>query len=195
MLTFQPLFIAEGVCMNKRNIFMLLAAAELCASAAGLMAQELSPHRQPLAGLKALYVLVDNPSNDAKRINLTTEDVQRTVETKLKMAGIKVLTVQESLRAEGGPFMSVNIGMRSRDAILFGDIAISVYERACLKRDNTMCGGFITWQTSGIFTTKGKNASQWLQENLNDTMDIFLHDYFAANPRAEPIPTIPKKKK
>jgi len=64
-----------------------------------------------------------------------------------------------------------------------------------LQRNNANCGGFIIWQTSGIFTTKAKDAAPWLQDKLNEHMDIFLRDYFAANPRTEPIPTIPKKKK
>jgi hypothetical protein len=185
---------AERVYMKIKIPSILLAVAQLAAFAHCAMAQGLSAHIKPLLGLKALYVLVENPSQEAKRINLTTEDMQRVVETKLKMAGIKVLSTEESLRAAGAPFMSVNIGIRSRDAILFGDITIGVYELACLQSDTTNCGGFITWQTSGIFTTKAKDAAPWLQDKLNETMDIFLHDYFAANPRAEPIPTIPNKK-
>lgn len=179
--------------MKKLIVAALVAAAHIAAPAQTGMARTLSSHLRPLQGLQQLYVIVHNPAAEAKKIKLTAEAVQRVVELKLKMAGIRVLTPDESLRAVGAPFLSVNIGMRVREGILFGDIAIAVHEQACLHRDSAACGGFITWQTSGVFTTKSKKAAQWLQDKINDSLDLFLQDYFTANPRKKFIPTIPDK--
>lgn len=176
----------------RTHLAAALAAASLAASPAAL-ARDLPAHLRPLAGLRQVYVIVHNPSREAKKIDLKAEAVQRVVELKLKMAGIGILTPEESLRAVGAPFLSVNIGMRTRDGIRFGDIAIAVHDQACLRRDGDACGGFITWQTSGVFTTKSKKPAQWLQEKVCDSMDLFLQDYLAANPREKPIPTVPDR--
>ncbi len=181
--------------MNIRNFAALAIAVHAFALTPAAGAEDLPHHIKFLAGLQSLFVLVDNSSKDAAKIKLTSEAVQRVVEQKLRLAGIKVLTAEENLRAVNGPFMAVSIGIRPRESILFGDITISLYQWGCLQRNAGACGGLITWQTSGIFTTKTKDSAQWLLGHIGDSMDIFLNDYFAANPTSLPIPTLPKKGK
>jgi hypothetical protein len=112
---------------------------------------------------------------------------------KLRMAGVKVLSTEESLLAAGKPVMAVDISIRARDALLYGNIAITVYEKACLERDKSTCDHFVTWQKSGTFSTKRNDAAQLIQDGVIKYMDDFLNDYLKANPRTEPVQPIPQK--
>jgi hypothetical protein len=69
--------------------------------------------RKTLAGLKGVYVAVENlqPNIEkyAFRFNLTKEQLQIDVEQKLKKAGIVVLNAEQWLKTPGRPMLYVNV--------------------------------------------------------------------------------------
>jgi hypothetical protein len=180
----------------RTKLFVLLAMVWIFIFVYCTGAEEISSSAGPLKGMQGVCVVVEIVSKgDFSTTNLKKDTITRIVETKLRMAGIKVVSKEESLQSAGKPIMAVDISIRTRDAFLYGNIAITVYERACLERNNRMCDHFVTWQKSGTFSTKRNDAAQWIQDGVIKYMDDFLSDYLKANARTEPVHPIPQKAK
>ena len=177
----------------RAKLFAFLAMVQIvaCGHCAGA---EIPSIAGPLKGLPGVSVVVGIVAKgESGKTSLTQGTITRIVEMKLRMAGVKVLSREESLLAAGKPVMAVDISIRTRDALLYGNIAITVYEKACLERDKSTCDHFVTWQKSGTFSTKRNDAAQLIQDGVIKYMDDFLNDYLKANPVTEPVQPVPQK--
>ncbi|MBN2106239.1 MAG: hypothetical protein JW832_02355 [Deltaproteobacteria bacterium] len=178
----------------RTKLFAFLAMVQAVAFAHCAGAEEISSTSGPLKGLQGVAVVVGIVSKgESGKTNLTQDTITRIVEMKLRTAGIKVVSREASLLAAGKPVMAVDISIRARDAFLYGNIAITVYEKACLERDKSTCDHFVTWQKSGTFSTKKNDPAQLIQDGVIRYMDDFLNDYLKANPMTEQVQPVPQK--
>ena len=166
-----------------------------CVRAEEITGEEKNIMVRPLVGLDELEVVVEELSEDAKKINLTMDDIQRIVELKLRMAGTKVLSEEESIQSVDSPYVYVNINVSETGRNLFNaNLSMEVVESACLQGNNT-CDDITTYHRGRSFSAEKNIAGQFIKDSLKEVTDSFLNDYFKANPRTEPVQTIPQNAK
>jgi len=80
-------------------------------------AQGDDPRTLSLKGISAVFVLVEDLPEGA-RLGLTDETIQTDVELKLRLAGIRVVTREESFKQPGSPlfYVRVNLSDQARAA-------------------------------------------------------------------------------
>lgn len=62
-----------------------------------------------LKGVGTVSVVVENLQDGAKTLNLTRETIRTDVGLKLRLAGMRVVTDEESLKLSGSPFVSISV--------------------------------------------------------------------------------------
>ena len=97
--------------------------------------------RPSLRGLTASGVVVEETGQDGERLGLSRATLQTDTELKLRLAGIRVLTRQELLRAPGSPYLHVNVTstLDSQTENIFAVcIAVELVQGMILERDQSI---------------------------------------------------------
>jgi hypothetical protein len=142
-----------------------------------------------LAGVQAL-VSVDP---DAVHDGLRQEEVQTDVELKLRLAGIKVLTADETRKTPGVPFLAVTIGTsKQADGNYVFAIDVSLNETATLERTvssddgsktRVKVKGMTTWHQSTVYGTVAAANLPQLRDTVTDIVNKFCNEFLQANPK------------
>ena len=95
-------------------------------------------------------MLVQEIKPDIERNVLSTTQIQTDVELRLRKAGIKVLTSDELLVAEGRPWLSVDVHIikNTDTGIYVFNIRLFLRQDAILSRNETGATGVATWTQS-----------------------------------------------
>jgi hypothetical protein len=187
--------IRGGWFMKKRGLFVLLAVAQIfvfahCVRAEERTGEEHNIMLRPLVGITELEVVVEELSEDAKKINLTVDDIQRIVELKLRMAGTKVVSEAENTQTVDEPYVYVTVNVSETGPNLFyANLRMEIVETDCLQSGST-CDDFTTYHRGRFFSVEKNIAGQWIRDNLKEVTGFFLNDYFRANPRTELVQPI-----
>ncbi len=104
-----------------------------------------------LKGLKGVDVIVEGLNPDIEKDGLHKSSIQTDVELKLRMAGIKVLTEEESLKESGMPYLYVNVNSgKIKTGFYVYSILVELKQAVFLSRDvNILCMGS-TWSPGSI---------------------------------------------
>jgi len=86
-----------------------------------------------LKGISAISVLVEDLPDGAKVLGLTKESIQTDVELKLRLAGMTVVTLEESNSLPGRPYLYVFVNVTARPGA--ARIDVSLHQDARLERD------------------------------------------------------------
>ena len=125
--------------MNKRiwSIVVIILSFFLFLESSILAINGLS-NRATLRGLKGVRVLVEKLPPEVEQEGLKRDQVQMEVESRLRTAGIKVLTKEEAFNTLGEPFLyinvNVNIAKTESDIYPYG-IDMSLIQKVSLLRD------------------------------------------------------------
>ncbi len=131
-----------------------------------------------LKGIDTLFVVVENLSDAAKALNLTTDVIQTDVELKLRLAGIHVVKLQVGAKLSGSPYLYVNVTATEDHRAAYVDVELD--QDATLVRNSTYAQGVTTWSTGVILS----NASgQDVRNYIKDHIDKFLNDWLSVNPK------------
>jgi len=143
-----------------------------------------SGDKNTLKGLKGVNVLIEDMTNDAIKAGLTVKQIQTDVEVKLRIAGIRVLTKEESIKTLGRPYLYVNLNIRktSNTSLYHANLEIQLIQNVLLERDQSMSCSAATWSISGV-ASGGKDKIQTVRDFIKDNMDEFINDYLAVNPK------------
>src|SRR5262245_56922519 len=95
-----------------RQVMVLVAMAVLmvCQLAHALE----SGNRESLRGLKGVNVLIEDLEAEVERDGMSKDQIQTDVELRLRKAGIRVLTEQESIVTPGLPYLYVRLAIYRR---------------------------------------------------------------------------------
>jgi hypothetical protein len=99
------------------------------------------------------------------------------------LAGIRVLTLEETLKAPGKPYIYVNVDALRNASFPFYAYNIRVelfQELESVARPGVMISG-ITWQNTRVGSVGASNLRQ-VRDDLKDDMDQFVNDWRTANP-------------
>lgn len=121
-----------------------------------------------------VYVLVEDISNDAKAIGLTTEFITGKAELQLRKNGVPVGTKEESILS--GSYLYVNCGVTGRAFAIDIDFRRKVFYRV---------GDVIHSVTGSTYHTGGQGThganSRYVVQAMTDLIDLFSNDYLRSN--------------
>jgi hypothetical protein len=144
--------------------------------------------RKSLGGLQGIGVVVEDLQPDAERDGLTKSQIKTDVELKLRQAGIRVLTIEESFKVPGSPYLYVNVNTSKND-VLYGafstyafSLQVVLKQDVTLARDSDLKVSATTWETHTLGTVAANNL-QDTRRVLGDVIDRFINDYLAENPK------------
>ena len=136
-----------------------------------------------LRGINALHVIVHDLDPEIEQYGLTREKIQQDFETRIEMAGIKVLSEKESQKMLGTPFITLTVGtMRAfttkGSEFYFISILIKLRQNVYLERKpKNKIHGIATWSN----TRFGVNFGQNIRSEVNKAIDQFINAHTAAN--------------
>jgi hypothetical protein len=141
--------------------------------------------RLAMAGLPGVRVVVADLNQDFKSIGLTRELIQSKVELQLRRLGVRVLSKDEWLRSERGPYLHISITggqMREQQVFYFSaDASLSQVVRTV--GTDVVIGG-ITWEDGGAGYAGQNVCKKAVLEYIDDKVGMFANEFLAANPPA-----------
>lgn len=168
--------------MTKRSI---LALVILVVTALSGFSQTTEDRRKSLQGLKAVGVLDEEISPDAEQDGVTESELQTQVELKLRLAGIKVVTLDDSFKLPGQPYLYVRVSYMRTDIRKISALAIELQmkENVLLVRNPAIGLQATTWQ-KGVIATGGINyLAKDVHDSIDKLTDKFINDYLSVNPK------------
>jgi hypothetical protein len=140
--------------------------------------------QSPLAGIRAVAVILADLTPEAAKISLTETDLRTKVELKLRMAGLRVVVP----RPQGPdiPFLHVVVGVQRMRGTCEGayifNVALTLYEPVELPRTKTLVPGWL-WSGSSFATIGTNKAREGILGDVDSEVDGFLNAWLAANPK------------
>ncbi len=172
--------------MNPHKLLVVMAAILLVfVSISPASAIDSKSNRATLRGLRGVSVLVEKLPPEVEKEGLVRNKLQTEAELKLKMAGIKVLTKEESLKAPGEPYLYINVNIniaKTESDIYPYSIDVLLIQKVSLVRDPGRTAYAVTWSTGGVGSIAKPILSQ-LQNNIEDILDVFVEAYLSENPK------------
>jgi len=172
--------------MNKRIwlIVLIILSFFLFLESSILAINGLS-NRATLRGLKGFGVLVEKLPPEVEKEGLKSDQLQREVEIKLRTAGIKVMTKEESFKTPGEPYLYININVniaKTESDIYPYSIDLLLIQKVSLLRDPKLTSYAVTWSTGGVGSI-GKPIVGQLGESAEAMVDVFIKVYLVENPK------------
>jgi len=151
-----------------------------------------------LAGLEALYVRVIILDARVNKPVLTEEQLKTKVESKLRQAGIKILTKEESMATIDKAFLKlilVYVPRNIRAKPVDYDYYLTLQSgqsvrpaRFVLKPElSDLEFDVITWNYKKNGKCNRDLAVESIQNRTQELVDKFLNDYLVANPKESPV--------
>ena len=142
-------------------------------------------HRRTLSGVPCIHVLVEEISDSLQQAGMSTTMLQTDAELRLRAAGIRVASEEQSFALPGSPYLYVKVtGLRdtTTKGKLLGysaDIEIQLVQDVRLERDASIKIGTPTWSLEEIV---GGPTVEIIRSSVRDLTDRFANAYLSANP-------------
>lgn len=144
--------------------------------------------RETLRGLAGVAVTIEDIAPEAERDGLTESQLQADVESRLRQAGIHVLTEDERLHTPGHPTLSVHVGTFKMGDVYSLCIEVTLKQVVMLKRNPHIESLVETWATRGV-GTGGAFQLQGVRKGVIMKVGEFITAYRSVNPKARPATT------
>lgn len=170
---------AIGRCFMITMVFVLLSPTAFGHATDG------QSERETLRGVKALSVIVYDLDYEFEEYGLTQEKIQKDLEAKLRTAGIKVLSKEESMKVREAPLLGLMIGalraFTAKDTeFYYISTVIKLRQNVYLERmPKNKVPGIATWSN----TRFGINFAHNIRSEVDDAIDKFITAYLSVNPK------------
>ena len=132
-----------------------------------------------LRGVKGVGVQVHYPRAEA---GLTEGLIRSDIEQKLRLAGIEVLSKEQTKEEPGRPILfAVVTAFPVTDSFIF-IIRLEFYQRVLLGRDNKISVNGATWLAGGLIASPSFDR---IRDSLKEHVDKFINAYLSVNPNRE----------
>jgi hypothetical protein len=151
---------------------------------AALTALDTKAARQSLKGLTGFVLEVEDVGAKTKPMGVDPAKIKANIESKLKGAGIKILSVDEGMKAPGSPHLSLNLdSLVGKDGTVAFELTLSVLQGCTLARDSSMkVPACITWSRGRVGRANDKPAA-FIDTQVAAELDTFLKAYAEGNPK------------
>ncbi len=171
---------AKKCMLNMEKRVMALVVALLLLPG---VSHALTDKQKPLVGLKGVEVVVEGMDPEAERLGLTRDQLKTDVELRLRKAEVRVLTMEEVVKAPGKPLLYVNVNTATKPGspLCTYSIKVQLKTNAAVASGSKIPG--VVWHTTGYGgTCKITNITR-IRNVVGDQVDLFINDYLAANPK------------
>jgi hypothetical protein len=144
-----------------------------------------SDQKESLKGLKGIGIFIEPLNPEMEKSGVSKNQIREQVELKISQAGIRVINNAERLNEPGKPYLYVNLNAYSwREEVIYGySLKVELNQLVLLDRDR-MRGCFgPTWTTGSAGILGANKFIGFLREELAESLDKFVRDYLAVNPR------------
>jgi hypothetical protein len=175
--------------MNNRglHIFLITVVFTLLSLPPFAFASDGINEQETLRGINTLHVMVQGLEPALEQYGLTGEKLEKDLVTKLGMAGIKVVSKQESKMVPGAPSLTLMVGalraFTTKDTeFYFISIIIELRQNVYLdRRPKNRVLGITTWSN----TRFGINFAHNIRSEVHEAIDQFINDYTTANSKQD----------
>ena len=170
---------------------VLLSLLTVCLSLGivlSVAAEDSEPSRRTLIGLQGLHVIIEDFQPNIlkydkylQKAGLDKIQLQKDVETRLKSAGIRILSKDEWLRTLGRPVLYVNVNTHENEKFWFAyDIKVELRQvvRLDVKPEIKMLADTWSINMTGLVNI-GTFAN--IRQNVNVVLDNFVLAYQSVN--------------
>jgi len=171
---------AKALCFWVIGIWIFVASP--------LYALNSEMNRATLQGLRGVRVLVEDLAPEVERDGLVKDQLQKSVEERLRTAGIRVLTQEEAVKAPGEPYLYVNVNIsfaKGEEGICSYSIDVALIQNVTLVRIPKQASYAVTWSTGGVGLIGNKSLSE-LKGTIEEIVDIFIKSFLSVNPKKVP---------
>jgi hypothetical protein len=161
-------------------IFMVLGLVDLDSFVFADVHEMEKYYRPSLAGLQGIHVVIEYLQPEIRRDGLTEQQLQTDTELKLRMAGIKILSREES--GHGVPHLVVNANIlktKFKPLYIF-NVSVGFYQRVFLVRKPDVRVPACTWDSRMVGCT---NELEDIRARVRDLVDQFINAYLSVNPK------------
>jgi hypothetical protein len=155
---------------------MALLLTEVTASP--VLASDSPISRASLRGISTVEALVERLPAGAKVLGLTEGTIQTDVELKLRLAGIRVETSQETQKPPGMPELYIEVNITDPGGA--ASITVQLDQNAILERNGELVIGVPTWSANVVIEHP---TSQGIRSYIKDLVDMFLNAWLSVNPK------------
>ncbi len=159
---------------------ILLLAAVLNMTAA--QPDELPDHVKSLSKISVIRVIVGKLTPEALDYGLTADQLQTDIELKLRLAGIKVTSTPSN---SGQLFLSVShkeIKSDKTAVAFYAHVGLNFHQLVTLYGNKNQVSAS-TWTDDVIFAGRPSQGTDLTRQVVRDSIDTFINDYLAANPK------------
>jgi len=162
------------------RIGFILTLVILLSSSSVAFAKYYKDNKVTLRDLKGVGVLIEYLKPEIRKDGLTEGQIKTDVTLKLKSAGIKVLSDEESKTSSGKPFLYVNanIAKLSNNKSYVYSISAELKQTVRLRRDITISSSAITWGSGSVGMAFDIN---FIRTSIKDLIDDFINAYLTVN--------------
>ncbi len=139
--------------------------------------------RQSLRRVPGIYVSVERLDPEIRKHVLTEALLKKKVETRLRRAGIKVISKEEWYGLEGNPYLYINVHVLRTPAAqeYIYSVYIAFRQDVYPVREPIEIPGGTTWTTGGIVGLTYKPES--IFASVKQQVDTFIAAYLSVNPK------------
>jgi hypothetical protein len=170
---------------DKKCLMILIVMILSFGLTSSLPAVNGKSNRATLKGLGGVGVLIERLPGEVEAEGLTRNQLQAAVESRLRNAGIRVLTREECQRTPGEPYLYININVniaKTESETYPYSIDAVLIQKVSLLRDPELTTYAVTWSTGGVGSIS-KEILRQLADNVEGITDLFIKAYFAENPK------------
>ena|SRR5665213_693769 len=141
--------------------------------------------RETLRGLNSFSVLVEELGQTALDLGLSVAQLRTATELRLRLAGIAIVSDEESADIPGAPYLYVNLlAIGKVPGTISYTILLSLEQAATMERNPKIRAvAAVTWSTASIATVGSAKAAEEVRNDLEELIDQFINAYLSVNPK------------
>jgi len=138
--------------------------------------------RETLRGLQGVKVVVEPLKWLIEQDGLTTKQLRKDTELKLRLAGIRAVSSEESPALPGNPSLYVNANVLKHKALnrYIFNIMVELSQDVSLNRTPKVKATAATWSVSVTGFTADVST---VRDQLKELVDAFVNAYLSVNPK------------
>jgi len=136
--------------------------------------------QKTLKGIKGVAVLVMDFSSELRKVGMSKHQIKTDAELKLRLAGIKIFSLEESIIKPGAPYLHIYTNAFKAGGYFVYNCDVELNQIVSLARNPATKTIASTWSTSMV----GINSNpENIRTTVKDLIDRFLNAYLSVNPK------------
>jgi hypothetical protein len=156
---------------------VILTASLIVPLSPSVRADELTKSR--MKGITGVYVYISRLSNDATEAGLSSDQIQTSIELRIRQSGIPILTKDEWLKYSTAGCFVIDVGVMKNLPLPIYSIQSEFDQLALLTTPPTVPVLAATWR-SGSY---GRGGIDDIRRVIDDQVSDFLNKFLEANPK------------